>query len=530
MARRPHAMSTLSLVGWRIDIHWNDKSETLTMRIGVACVMQESNTLAPRPSTVDDFSIEAGNAIVAASRGTNTEVAGFLEELERLNLESVPLFSAWAIAGGPIEDSEFDCLANLLLERLDQAQLDGLLLALHGAWLSVSHSSADAELTRRVRARVGPGVPIVVTLDLHANVRPSFLAELDGVLGYRTYPHIDMAETGRKATRLLHRILVEGLHPRSYWLPIPLLAPAQSATTDQPPVLDVIEELNHQFPASDYLAVSFFCVQPWLDIDEVASSLVVVTSATDPSVSSKIQTIAQTLWNRRSQFEVEWVAPADLVGKVVEDASHPVIVSEAYDGMTGGAPGDHPGLLAFLLPQRDNLSACLYIVDPEAVKQAYETGLGMQFRGTLGAKIDPRFGRPVPVQGRIGYLSDGTFTLKGPVFTGKRVSMGPTAVLEAGRLKIVVGSRAVIAVDPELYRSQGIEPAEQDLVALKSPSLFRPGYASMLHTVLHLDMPGVCRGNLRKVPFSKINRPIWPLDEFEWEASDEMVFDSRGAS
>jgi len=498
------------------------------MRIGVACVMQESNTLAPRYSTVDDFSLEIGNTIVATNRGTNSEVAGFFEELERLNLENVPLLSAWAIAGGPIDDSAFDCLVNLLLERVGQVQLDALLLALHGAWLSASHSSADAELTRRVRAKLGPDIPIVITLDLHANVRPSLLAGIEGLVGYRTYPHIDMAEAGRKAARLLHRILVEGLHPRSYWLPIPMLSPPQSATTDQPPVMDVIEELDHGFPAIGTLAASFFCVQPWLDIDQVASSLVVVTPGPDPSVPSKMRAIAQTLWDRRSQVEVNWIEPAEVVERVLRDTSKPVIVSEAYDGMTGGAPGDHPGLLSILLPECRRLSACLYIVDPEAARQAHAAGVGMDFRGTLGAKKDPRFGRPVPVEGRIGYLSDGTFTLKGPVFTGKRVSMGPTALLEVGRLKIVVGSGAVIAVDPELYRSQQVEPAEQDLVAVKSPSLFRPGYKSMLRTVLHLDMPGVCQGNLRKVPFRKINRPIWPLDEFKWKASHEPIFCSQG--
>jgi len=500
------------------------------MRVGVACLMQESNTLAPAYSTLDDFSVEMGDAIVRTNRGTNTELGGFLEELDCLNLESVPVISAWAIAGGPMDDAAFDSLANLVLERVAPSKFDGLLLALHGAWLTGTHLSADAELVRRVRAKLGPEIPVVLTLDLHANVRPSLLSEIQGLVGYRTYPHVDMAETGKKAARMLHQILVEDVHPSIYWLPIPLLSPAQSATTDRPPIRDILDQLDRQFPPSSTLGSSFFCVQPWLDVDGVASSLLVVTPAADPAVPPKMQVIAQMLWDRRAEFDMVWVEPEDLVDGVLREGWRPVIVSEAYDGMTGGAPGDHPGLLAVLFPHREKLSACLYMVDSEAARQAHEIGVGGEFRGRLGAKKDTRFGPPVYVQAHVRHLSDGVFTLKGPVFTGKKVDMGPTAVLEVGRLKVVVGSRAVIAVDPELYRSQNVEPAEHDIVAVKSPSLFRPGYASMLRRVFHLDMPGVCRGDLKKIPFKTINRPIWPLDDFEWNASNQSVFFTPGGA
>jgi microcystin degradation protein MlrC len=494
------------------------------MRVGVACLMQESNSFAPSYSTLENFQIDKGQELVASNQGTNTEVGGFLEELECLNLEAVPLISAWALAAGPIEDEAFDRLTRLLCDEACRAEVDGLLLALHGAWTSPSYASADAELVRRIREKIGRDIPVVVTLDFHANVRPSLVNEVQALVGYRTYPHVDMAETGRKAARLLHQILVRNLHPYMYWLPIPLLAPPQSATTENAPIKEVIQQLDRDFAAGDFLSSSFFCVQPWLDIGEVSSSLVVVASSADPRVPLKMRRLAQWLWNQRAQFEVEWTAPDDLVERVLREKSRPVIVSEAYDGTTGGAPGDHPGLLSLLLPHRTELSASLFMVDSEAALQAHQFGIGREFHGIVGAKNDKRFGPPIGVRGRVCHASDGAFLLKGPVFTGKKVEMGPTAVLELGRLKVVVGSRAVIAVDPELYRSQQIEPREQDLVAVKSPTLFRPGYASMLGAVLHLDMPGVCRGNLEKVPFSKFRRPLWPLNDFQWDASKEALF------
>jgi microcystin degradation protein MlrC len=493
------------------------------IRFGVACITQESNTFAPFPSTLKDFWIEEGIGVVSSSQGTNTEVGGFLTELDDLRVEVVPLVSAWAVSAGPVEDSAFERLANRLIEKIEEVQFDGLLLALHGSWLSSSHPSADAELVKRVRKSIGPKIPIVITLDLHANVRPVLLEEIQGLVGFRTYPHVDMAQTGQKAARLLYEVVTHRLRPRLYWVSIPLLAPPQSATTDRTPVKDILERLDHELPSDIILCSSFFCVQPWLDMKEVSSSLVVVARSENAEVPATLRNIAGELWDRRSEFQVEWISPDNLVPQVLAEKSRPVIVSEAFDATTGGAPGDHPGLLSILLSHREQLSACVFMVDHEAADHAHQIGLGESFRGLLGAKRDKRFGSSLMVEARICHLSDGTFVSKGPVFTGRRVEMGPSAVLEIGRLKVVVASQPVPVIDPELYRSQQIEPGEQDIVAVKSPTLFRPGYASMLGRVLHLDMPGVCRGNLVEVPYANIGRPISPLDEFSWRGSEQPV-------
>ena len=462
--------------------------------------------------------VESGTELAGLYAGTNTEMGGFLEECERLHFQAVPLMSAWAISAGPVSKIAFDELARRLLEQLGKTELDALLVALHGAWLSESHLCADGELIRRVRERIGPHIPIVVTLDYHANVRRELLEHIQGLVGYRTYPHIDMADTGRKGARLLADIMRQGVAPKIYSLPIPFLAPAQSATTDHPVIRALMQRLDDLARSQGALASSFFCVQPWLDVTGVASSLVVVADAEEPKIPAGMLEIAQELWDRRNEFGVDWVEPQNLLAKVRQFQARPIIVSEAYDTPSGGAPGDHPGLLSLLLPRRQEVAACLYVVDPEAALQARRAGLGAEFRGTLGAKIDPRFGAPVQLEGHVRKLSDGVFALKGPVFTGKKVAMGPTAVVETGKLSVVVASRAVLMVDPELYRSQGIEPLEQDVIAVKSPTLFRPGYAGITERVIDLDMPGVCRGNLKKVPFSKIERPIYPLDDFQWSA------------
>jgi microcystin degradation protein MlrC len=496
---------------------------TITITFGVAGMTQESNSFARLASTLSDFRIERQMEIVSANRGANTEVGGFLEELDCLQVEAVPLLSGWAISAGPIEDSAFDTLVDLLLEKVKRVKFDGLLLALHGSWLSASHASADAELVRRVRKAIGPEIPIVITLDLHANVTPALLSEVQGVVGFRTYPHVDMAETGRKAVRLLYELVTKGIRPHLYWFPIPLLAPPQSAATDLPAISDLLQRLDSELPADAILSSSFFCVQPWLDVETVNSSLVVVARAESAEAPATLQSIGAELWNRRDEFHVDWVAPEDLVSRVLAERSRPVLVSEAFDGTGAGSPGDHPGVLSVLLPYRRQLSACLFIVDPEVARRAHELGIGAQFSGNLGAGLDSRFASPLRIEARVRHLSDGKFLLKGPVFQGRIVDMGTTAVLEAGGLKVVVASRSTLVIDPELYRSQQVEPADQDIIAVKSPTLFRPGYAAIMKRVIHLDMPGVSQGNLLKVPFARIGRPCWPLDEFSWAASSHPV-------
>jgi microcystin degradation protein MlrC len=493
------------------------------MKIALACVMQESNSFAPGPAALENFSIEPGDSLPAVYGETNTEMAGFLQEVERLGAEPVPLVSISALADGPVSKSVFNKISDLLISQLRTSDFDGLLIALHGAWVGDDGTSADAELARRIRQAAGRKKPIVVTLDFHANVRPSLLREVDAVVGYRTYPHIDMAETGRKAARMIHEFLTTRCRAYTYWLPIPLLAPPQSATTDRPPIRDTVDRLDSNFPPDGSFSSSFFCVQPWLDIQELSSCLLVVVRSPDERIPGRMQDLAQELWSRRTEFAVDWVEPQGLMAAIRKEQRKPVIISEAFDSPTGGAPGDNPGLLSTLVPHCNRWDACVFVVGADAASKARQVGVGGVFRDTLCAVKDARFGPPIKVEGRVIYLSDGDFVHKGPVFTGKKVKMGPTAVLEVGRMKIVVASRPAMTVDPELYRSQKIEPKAQDMVAVKSPSLFLPSYASVMGSVLHLDMPGVCRGNLQKVPFSKIARPIYPLDDFAWDSAEKAV-------
>jgi microcystin degradation protein MlrC len=477
--------------------------------------MQESNSFAPTLAETSDFEIQTDRALVEFFDDTNSELAGFLDGCKAERWSPIPLIAANAISGGPLSKSCFEDISTKLLAAIPAEKVDGLLLSLHGAMTTEHYPSGDAELVRRVRSVVGQTVPVVVSHDLHANVAHELLTHVDGLVGYRTYPHVDQRETGRRASTMLARVLA-GQKYRRWRLPIPLLLPPQAASTFQKPLRTVMDLLATEFRETDGEFAFLFCVQPWLDFTPVASCLTVTQFGSAESVPARMRTLAERLWSIRKEFGVDWVAPENLVERIQAAAAPPVLVSEATDAPTGGGSGDHTGLLRCLLPAAATLKSCIYLVDAPFAERASAAGMGREVEGVIGSSIDGRYSEPVHIRALVDHLSDGGFTAKGPAFHGRRFSMGATAVLRIGELRIVVASKPVMMIDPELYRSQGIEPSNQDVVGIKSPLLFRAAYEPIGGTVIHLDLPGPCRGRLEKVDFRYINRPIYPVDDFEW--------------
>lgn len=465
--------------------------------------MQESNSFALRSAEIQDFTIHSGEDIRAAYDGTESEITGFLDSCAEYRWEPVLLTTATATSGGPLSASCFEELLTQLVRAVAAQPLDGLLLALHGAMSTEAYLSGDAECARRVRAAIGPEMPFAVSLDFHANLHADLLRQVDGVSGYRTYPHIDQRETGRRAAAIL-ACVIDGERPVHWRLPIPMLLPAESSSTFDGPLHPVMEQLSRDFGSG--CNASLFCVQPWLDFDPVGGSLV-VTEFGHNDVAPKMEEIARHLWAIRRDFRVDWVQPEELIGRIDGAQSRPVLVSEAYDSPSAGAGGNNPALIEVLLPHAERLKCCAVVVDPDLVAVARAAGMGSSVERTIGG---------LAIRARVENLTDGSFFPASPSAHAKRFSMGPAAVLATGRMRIVVASKPVMLTDPEVYRSQGIEPAELDVVGVKSALQFRTAYASISRTVIHLDMPGPARGRLEAVPFQKISRPIFPLDDFDW--------------
>lgn len=477
--------------------------------------MQESNSFAPSLALREEFDVHWREDILQQYQGTNSEVGGFLDGCVERGWQAVPLFTARATSGGALSRDCFEGLLGDLLETVRAGEFDALLLALHGAMSAEHLPSGDAEIVSRLRAEVGWSIPIVVTHDLHANVMPELLEAVDGLSGYRTYPHVDQRETALRAVGLLQQRLSGG-SARQWQLPIPILIVPQAGSTFEPPLEHVMQQMCAAFPDDERCCATLFTVQPWLDFAPVASCITVTDFTDDPEVPRKMLEIGRQLWACRNDFEVPWVSPDQLIEKIRGDETRPLLVSEAYDSPSGGATGDHAGLLRTVLPYADEVRGCLFLIDPQAAASAAAAGVGAEIEVKLGGKLDQRFSLPAPASAKVLGVSNGEFHFKGPAFHGLLVSMGPSATLGIGKLSIVIGSRPVFMIDPELYRSQGVEPAEQEFVGVKSPTLFRPAYKSISENIVHFDMPGPCRGKLTLMPYQNISRPMFPLDEFEW--------------
>ncbi len=497
------------------------------VRVAIAALMQESNSFAPRPATLEVFEaagITRGEAIVERFAGTNSEIGGFLAALEEAGAEPVPLLAAHAISGGPLARRTYETLLGELLERLRAAQarapLDGVLLALHGAMLVEGDDDPDGTTLARVREIIGPEIPLVASLDLHANVTARMVHHATALAGYNTYPHIDQAGTGRRAARLL----LGARRGEPLFLAhcsVPMIVPAENMQTTHGPLAEVYALAQEHVAGGRVRDVSIFAVQPWLDVPEVGCAVVAV--GTDASLAGDVaRELAGALWRRRHEFAVQFVPVEEAIERALAATGHPVVLADAADGPGSGSAGDSTVLLAALvqrgLHRQETGRPCLVlVVDPESAAMAMRAGVGATVEVAIGGKLDPRWSRPVPLQARVAWAGEGRFTFKGPSFTGTVARMGQTAVLAAGRLRVVVMEHAVSTIDPELYRSVGLEPVEAQLVVVKSPNMFRAAYAPIASEILLVDTPGASSANLRALPFRRRPRPLFPFDDFEWQ-------------
>jgi microcystin degradation protein MlrC len=292
---------------------------------------------------------------------------------------------------------------------------------------------------------------------------------------------------------------------------LPMIVPAENGRTTEGPYADVMDRAIELMRRPDVLDISAFSVQPWLDVADVACT-VVVNADSAPLADALADELADMFWERRERFEVTLAPTAATIDRALASDHGPFVLADSADAPSSGAPGDSTAVLALLIAaQPDQL--CLHnIVDPIAVAAMFSAGKGAELTLMIGAGSGVPFYQPIEVNGRVRLLSDGNFVNKGLGFQGVVFRRGRTVVFDIGQIALVVMERAVIQWDPELYRSLGLEPTDARIVIVKSPAAFRAAYEPLAAEVAVLDAPGVCSPNLRALPFVRARRPIFPLD------------------
>jgi microcystin degradation protein MlrC len=293
---------------------------------------------------------------------------------------------------------------------------------------------------------------------------------------------------------------------------IPMIVPAENMQTTSGPFARLMRQAEKLEQRMHDHYISILGVQPWLDVPEMGCSVIAVGSGDTERLQRQVDGLAQTFWNSRSQFDVALTS----VGEAIREARRgegPVVISEPSDSTGSGSPGDGTGVLKVLLDLCQDIPAAIFIVDPIVVRRAIAVGVGNTLKTSVGGRIDRKRTRPVFITARVRLVSDGCWTPQARGYsTGIETCMGRAAVLEIGKIRLLVAERSTMTVDPELYRSHGIEPHRMRIIVVKSPNGFRAAYEAIAKQIFLVDTPGVSTPRLNTLPFRHVPRPIYPLD------------------
>src|SRR6185503_16462884 len=491
-------------------------------RIAIGGFQHETNTFAP--SKADYAAFEAGGGwpgaqygepIFAAVEGANIPAAGAIQALRAAGHKLVG--TAWAAASpsAHVTAEAFERVAGELVSRLQQAlPVDGVYLDLHGAMVVETYDDGEGELLRRVRAAVGPGIPIVASLDLHANVTHAMIERADALVAYRTYPHVDMAETGARAARVLHQMLGSGKRPEGSFHQLDYLTGIPSQCSFIEPCKAIYQELS-RLEERHGAVLSFTSGFPMADFAECGMA---VFGYGSPEAVERLRGVVA---DSEKSFAMELHDAPDAVRRAKSrgEPGAPIVLADTQDNPGAGGNGDTTGLLKVLI-QQDVPDAVLgMLIDPASAQRAHEVGQGNSSVFALGGRS--RIPGDAPLQGEFSVekLGDGRFTCTGPMFKGFRMNLGPMALLRsraAPGVRVVLASRKCQAADQEMFRHVGVEPRRSRIVALKSSVHFRADFEPIAKEVLVVKAPGPALADPAEFKWTKLRkgvrlRPLGPV-------------------
>ncbi len=489
-------------------------------RIAVGGILHESNTFASLPTTLARFEEGAtrrGADIEREFGDAAHEVGGFFEGAAALGLDLVPTLVANAVPSGTVADEAFEALTAELIARVKEAgEIDGLLLALHGAMVAESFPDADAEVLRRLRRALGPELPIVVTHDAHANVAPEEVELSTALVIYKEVPHIDQRARGRQAAEIMARIVKEGVRPAQAIEKPPLLYNIVFHNTKKPPMLPLVDELRRlERDDPRILAASAAVGYQYADVPQMGPSIVVVSDGDEELARKEAKRLSELMWEHRRGMGLELPDAAQAVRQAMDAEALPVVLVDLGDNIGGGSAGDGTRLLAELVSQgAEGWVVPLY--DPQAVEAAMSSGVGGRFGGSVGGKTDRLHGEPVRIEGLVKLLYDGKYMETAARHGGMRyLDQGPTAVIEvdgpAGRDPsfLLVNSRRHPPFSLGQLTSAGIQPEARKILVVKAAVAFRAAYEPIAGSVIEVDTEGLTAVNPKRFRYKRARTDLY---------------------
>ncbi|HEY0851198.1 MAG TPA: M81 family metallopeptidase [Bradyrhizobium sp.] len=486
-------------------------------RIAVGGFLHETNTFAPTKASYDAFvhgggwpRMEIGANVFKTLRRINVGLAGFIEAAEAERWELVPTIFTAATPCAHVTVDAYERIAKIMVDGIAAAgPLDAVYLDLHGAMVAEHLDDGEGEILARVRKVIGKEVPLVVSLDLHANVTPEMVEHADALIAYRTYPHVDMAETGRACARHLKLLLEKKQRFAKAFRQIPFLIPISWQCTNDEPTRGIYQKLaaleSHAVPT-----LSFAPGFPAADFIHCAPS-VFAYGRTQAAADAAADAIAALVESHEDDFDGRIYSPDEGVRHAMElakTAQKPVVIADTQDNPGAGGDSDTTGMLRALVRNSAQRAATGVIYDPEAARTAHAAGEGSTITLELGGKSGIPGDAPYKETFIVEKLSDGNFIAPGPYFGGRVMEMGPSACLRIGDVRAVVASNKTQLADQAMYRYVGIEPTKQKILVNKSSVHFRADFEPIAETLLICAAPGAMPADTADLPWTRLKPGI----------------------
>lgn len=492
----------------------------MAYRVLIAQFMHETNTFSKLPTTLEDYRkrwLIEGEAMVPRFTGTRNEVGGYIDAVKKYGWQPVWAGAANATPSGKLTKECWEHIRDMIVGAAKKAgKLDAICLSLHGAAVTETEDDAEGALLEALRGVVGPDMPVVATLDLHANATAKMAKHANALVSYRTYPHIDGYERAVQAAALVQEALEGKKQPKCLLVQPAMLEGADHGRTTQPGLMrDLLAKADAFEKEPGINVVSVQAGFTWADIPYTGPSVAV---SFEPAAEARAKAVAAAMldeiWKRRDESSSDYrpISDAIAAAKAGVGKQGPLVVADGTDNPGGGGYNDTTPVLQALIDAKVENVAFGTIFDPGTVQQAIQAGVGATIDVVLGGHTDPSMGGPVKAKAMVKMLSDGSFKNDGPMNAGVETSMGPTAVLRIGGIDVVTISNRIQTIDLQVFLSQGIDPRAKSVVVVKSVQHFRAAYAPIAREIVLVDSGGICSPDITRLKFTKLRRPIWPLD------------------
>lgn len=498
----------------------------MTVRIGIIAFLHESNTFSSQPANLDSFQqdlLVSGPTVRERLLESHHEVGGFFAGLAEAGALAVPLFAARALPSGTIESETFDTIVSRIMESLSEAgELDGILVAPHGATVSEEHRDADGHWLSAVRRSLGEHVPIVGTLDAHANLSPLMVDSCDALVAYRTNPHLDQRARGIEAARLLTStisgetsLVMEARFP-------PLAISIERQCTEEAQLSPLYDFADRQLSIDGVLSNSILLGFPYADVAEMGSSVLVVTDGNRTLAREQADELAAKMWAMRNGFDGAMNSIRTAV-EACRTSSERICLLDMGDNVGGGSSADGTHLLAALTSAEiDGCFCCLY--DPEAVAVCEKAGLGNTIRLHVGGKTDDLHGPPHAVEGNVRSIHQGTFREPQPRHGGiVEFDQGRTVVFDTqSGLTLMLTSRRMVPFSLQQLINCNLDPASFRILVAKGVNAPIAAYREVCQKFIRVNTPGSTCADMTGLPFEHRRRPMFPFER-------DAIFGGDGA-